>query len=48
MFEEYIRSLILRFFNYIYSIFNIRLDANQKEIIEKEKGKKEFITRYFL
>ena len=46
MIEEYIRSLILRFFNYLYSIFNIKLDANQKETIER--GKKEFITRYFL
>jgi hypothetical protein len=43
MIEEYIRSLILRFFNYLYSIFNIRLDANQKL-----KDKKEFINRYFL
>ena len=46
MIEEYIRSLILRFFNYLYSIFNIRIDANKDETIKKDK--KEFITRYFL
>lgn len=46
MIEEYIRSLILRFFNYLYSIFNIRLDANQKEKLQEDK--KEFINRYFL
>jgi hypothetical protein len=48
MIEEYIRSLILRLFNYLYSIFNIRLDANQKETIEKGRRKTEYITRYFL
>jgi hypothetical protein len=48
MIEEYIRSLILRFFNYLYSIFNIRLDANEKETIERGRSKADYITRYFL
>ena len=46
MIEEYIRSLILRFFNYLYSIFNIKIDDNKKEKLEQDK--KQFITRYFL
>ena len=46
MIEEYIRSLILRFFNYLYSIFNIRIDDNKKEKLQEDK--KEFINRYFL
>jgi hypothetical protein len=48
MIEEYIRSLILRFFNYLYSIFNIRIDANKDETIERGREKKEYITRYFI
>ena len=46
MIEEYIRSLILRLFNYLYSIFNIRINTDKDEKLEQDK--KEFITRYFL
>jgi hypothetical protein len=51
MIEEYIRSLILRFFNYLRGSppreqTNVRLDDNKKEKIEQDK--KEFINRYFL
>ena len=35
MIEEYIRSLILRFFKYLYSIFNIRLNAGKEETIKR-------------
>jgi hypothetical protein len=35
MIEEYIRSLILRLFNYLYSIFNIRLNADKEETIKR-------------
>ena len=45
MIEEYIRSLILRFFNYLYSIFNIRLNADKKETIERGREKEEYITK---
>ena len=42
MLEEYIRSLILRLFNYLYSIFNISINTRQEETT-----KKDFINRYF-
>ena len=49
MLEEYIRSLILRLFNYLYSIFNISMcftsvSANTRQ---EETTKKDFINRYF-
>ena len=48
MIEEYIRNLILILFNYLYSIFNIRIDADQTETHERGREKKEYITRYFI
>ena len=48
MIEEYIRSLFLRLFNYLYSIFNIRLNAEQDETIKRGREKTEYITRYFI